>query len=198
LAQSHPDDGVDLFAAYCLFLLDRLFQRFFDELLEAGHASVSQKSAVDEDRWSSPHPRPASLGNVPVDQRPDLGVFPVLFELFHVKLELLGNLFDLLLVQTVVVFEEQIVELPELALFLRRQGGDVSRHGKLVVSNREVLEHQFHLGGVFLEHLLEYRHEPGAVRSLEIVEGGDRHRCLGFALKRGPGDVDLLDEIQDN
>ncbi len=178
------------------FLLDWLFQCFFDQLLEPGGASVSQQPAVDEDRWGAAHPRPVALSQIPVDQRPDPGVFPVLFELFHVQLELLGNLFDLLFVQAVVVFEEQIVELPELALFFRRQGGGGGRHGKLVVSQREVLEHQFHLVGVFLEHLLEYRHQPGAVRSLEIVEGGDRHRCLGLALEGGAGNIDLLDEIQ--
>ena len=109
---------------------------------------------------------------------------------------MLGNLFDLLFVQAVIIFEEQIVELPELALFLRRMGGDGSRHGKLMVSQREVLEHQLHLVGVFLEHLLEYRHEPGTVRSLEIVEGGDRYWCVGIALERRPGNVDLLDKIQ--
>jgi hypothetical protein len=184
------------FAAYCVFLPDLLFQRFFDQLLEARHAPVPQKPAVDEGRWGSPHPRTVALGQIPVDQPSDPGVFPVPFELFDVQFELLSNLFDLFFVQSVVIFEEQIVELPELALFFRRQGSGGSLHGKLVVSQGEILEHQFHLVGVFLEHLLEYRREPGAIRSLEIVEGGDCYRGVSLALEGGVENIDLLDEIQ--
>jgi len=185
--------------ACCLLtLLFLLLQGFFDQLLEPGWASVPQKPAVDKYRWGASNPRLVSFSYIPVDHRPDLGVFPVLVELIHVQLELLGNFFYLLFVQVVVVFEEQIVELPEFALSFRRERGDGSRHGKLVVSNREVLEHQFHLVRVFLEHLLEYRHEPRAVWSLEIVEDGDRYRGVGITLEWGPGNVDLLDEIQKN
>jgi hypothetical protein len=179
-----------------LTLLGLLLQGFFDQLLEPAWASVPQKPAVDKYRWGASNPRSVSLCHVAVDHRLDLRVFPVLVELIHVQLELLGNFFDLLFVQAVVILEEQIVELPEFALSFRCERGNGSRHRKLVVSNREVLEHQFHLVGVFLEHLLEYRHEPGAVRSLEIVEGGDRHRGVGIALEWGLGNVDLLDEIQ--
>jgi hypothetical protein len=42
-----------------------------------------------------------------------------------------------------------------------------------VVAEREVLEDEFDLLGILLEHLLEQRHEPRAVRSLEVIEDGD-------------------------
>jgi hypothetical protein len=54
-----------------------------------------------------------------------------------------------------------------------------------VVSKREMLENEFHTVGVFLEHPLEYRHEPGTVGSLEIVEDRNRHRSVLVALDRG-------------
>lgn len=153
-----------------------LFQRFLDHGLETGQASIPQESAVDKDRGSSSYPHPVTLGHVPFDYCPELRGFLVLVELFHIQVESLRNLSDLLRIQTVIILKEQIVEFPELALFLRRKGRDSGRSGKLVVSQGEVLEDKLHSFGVLLEHLLEHRHKPGAVGSLEIVEGGDHHR----------------------
>jgi hypothetical protein len=45
-----------------------------------------------------------------------------------------------------------------------------------MVSKRIVLENEFNLLGVFLKQLLEYRCEPGAVRSLKV---GKNHYCHG-------------------
>jgi len=111
---------------------------------------------------------------------------------------LLCNLPDFLCIQTVIILEEQIVELPELTLSLRGNGGNRRRPCKLVVSQRKVFEDKFHAVGIFLEHPLEYRHEPRAVGSLEIVEGGDHHWGVRVALERGARNVDLLDEIQED
>jgi hypothetical protein len=48
-----------------------------------------------------------------------------------------------------------------------------------VVSEGKVLKHQPDLLGIFLEHLLEDGDKPRAVRSLEVIEDSNCHRCDG-------------------
>ena len=88
------------------------------------------------------------------------------------------------------------MKFPEPVLFARRMGGNCRRLGKLVVSQREIFKNEFYVLGVFLEHLLEYRHQPGTVRSLEIVESGNHHRCISWTLKRRAFNIHAIDKIK--
>jgi len=48
-----------------------------------------------------------------------------------------------------------------------------------VTSERKVFKDNFYLTGILFEHLPEYRHKPGTVRSLEIIENRNHNRCIG-------------------
>jgi hypothetical protein len=146
---------VELWTRLWFFLNTLLFQRCVDHGLKTGHVSIPQESAVYKNRGGPSNPDAVSLGQVPVDYRLDPRVFLVLAEFFHIQIEFLGNLSDLLCVQTVVVFEEEIVEFPELPLSLRGKGRNSGLLGKPVVPQRKILEYNFHTFGILFEHLLE-------------------------------------------
>lgn len=74
--------------------------------------------------------------------------------------------------------------LPVFSLPLRGQSGEGGLKGELMISEREILDYEFYFFWVLLEHLLEYRHQPGAVRSLEIAEGDDLYFRVRVALNR--------------
>ena len=175
-----------------------VFEYFVDHGLETDQVSIPQKSAVYEDRWGASNSHEVSLSQIPVDYRLNPRVFSVLVELLHIQVELLCNLCDFLLVQAVVILEEQIMEFPEFTLSSRRNDCNSRLPGKFVGAQGEVFEDKFHTFGILLEHLLEYRHKPGTVRSLEVAEDSDHDWCIGIAPERGARDVDLLDEIQCN
>lgn len=73
----------------------------------------------------------------------------------HVEPGCFGKFPDLLRTQLVVVGEYQVMELPELSLVVSSQGREGCRTGKLVIAERKVLENQFDIFRVLLEHLLE-------------------------------------------
>jgi len=84
----------------------------------------------------------------------------------------------------VVALEQQIVELPEFALAVGGQCRLSSFDGKAMSADGEVFKYNFDFLGVLLEHLLEYRHKPGTVGSLEIAEYNDADRCIGPSFDR--------------
>ena len=132
-----------------------LFQRIVDHGLETGHISIPQESAVYKNSGGPSDPDAVSLCRVTIDYRTDSRIFLVLVEFYHIQIEFLCDLFDLLCVQVVVVLEEQIVKFPELPLPLRCQCCDSRQHVKPVVPKREMFEYNFHTFGILLEHLLE-------------------------------------------
>ena len=83
------------------------------------------------------------------------------------------------------------MEFPKFALLLRCNGSLGRLDSEFVVAKRKMLKYDFYLLWVLLEHLLEYRHQPGAVRSLKVTEYGNGNRGILGTLKRGPlyGDI---------
>lgn len=88
------------------------------------------------------------------------------------------------------------MKFPELALFARRMDGNCRRFGKLMIFQRKILKNEFYVLGVFLEHLLEYRHQPSTVQSLEIVKRGNHYRCINWSFKRRAFNTDVMDKIK--
>lgn len=74
--------------------------------------------------------------------------------------------------------------LPVFSLPLCGQSGEGGLERKFMISEGEILDYEFYFFWVLLEHLLEYRHQPGAVRSLEIAEGDDLYFRVRVALYR--------------
>lgn len=150
---------------------------------------------VDEDRWRTAHTGLVGLGNIGVDLGDRVGGLHIAAELLSVQIQTGADFIDGLVVQPVVAFEKLIVKFPELPLFSggnRRLGRFKS---KTMVSQGKILENDFYLLGILLDHLIEDRNEPGTVRSLEIAEYGDRDRCVGRSLGRGGPGVEILDDI---
>ncbi len=79
---------------------------------------------------------------------------------------------------------EEVVVLPVFSLPSCGQRGEGGLEGELMISEGEILDYEFYLFWVLLEHLLEYRHQPGAVRSLEIAEGDDLYFRVRVAFNR--------------
>ena len=107
---------------------------------------------------------------------------------------MLGKFSNLLIIQSIVIFIELVVQFPEFTLFIGSQGGDSSRPGEFVVSEWKVLEYNFHFVFILLEHLFEYRRKPSAVRSLEITEDSYFHRRINSTLEGGVTDIEVLDK----
>jgi hypothetical protein len=53
-----------------------------------------------------------------------------------------------------------------------------------VASERKIFMNNFDFFRILLEHLLEYRYEPGTRRSLKVTEHGDHHWCFEGSLER--------------
>jgi hypothetical protein len=56
--------------------------------------------------------------------------------------------------------------------------------GILVASEGKIFMNHFDFIRVLLEHLLDYRYEPGTRRSLKVAEHGDHHRRFDGSLER--------------
>lgn len=127
---------------------------------------------------------------------PHTGCHALGIESALVQIEEGADLFHLGLIELAVVGEKSVMKVPEPTLGMCRQGGSGSLLGKFMAAQGEVLENEFDLLGVFLEQLLEYRREPGAVGSLKIGKNHHRHRRVGKSLGGRSVNGDLLDEIQ--
>jgi hypothetical protein len=62
-------------------------------------------------------------------------------------------------------------------------------------SEGKVFKNNFYVSRIILEHLLEERNDPRAVRSLKIAEDSNDYRRICRSLKRRSGDVDFVDKI---
>lgn len=70
------------------------------------------------------------------------------------------------------------MELPEFALLVCRKGGGGSFFRKLVFGKWKVFVNELHILRVFVQHLLEQRLKPRAVRSLVVTENGEGNRGM--------------------
>ena len=88
------------------------------------------------------------------------------------------------------------MKLPEFSLTFGRQGRDSRLHGEFMISEGKVFKNHFDVFRIFLEHLLEYRHQPGTVRSLKIIENGNHNGGIFGSLKRSAGNINFLDKVK--
>ncbi len=86
------------------------------------------------------------------------------------------------------------MEFPKLALGMRRDGGLSSFESEFVLAQGKLFKSDFDFLGILLEHLLEYRYQPGTIRSLKVTEHDHGNRCTGHALKGCLQRIDGLDE----
>ena len=103
-----------------------------------------------------------------------------------------------LIVDLFILSKQQIVKRPELSLLL---GGDRSLCrliGICMIAKGKMFKRYIDLSRILLEHLLEYRHKLGTVRSLKVTEHRNGNRRILFALQWRPADVDLLGDINGN
>ncbi len=105
-------------------------------------------------------------------------------EPFPIHTEYYGNVPDLLVAQLLVILEKKVVEFPKFALPVSRDNCRRRLPGILVASERIIFMNHFDFFRVLLEHLLEYRYQPGTRRSLKVTEHGDHHRCFDGSLER--------------
>ena len=133
---------------------------------ETLQAALSLQAPVDENcggTLDSGFPGPL---DVLLNLTPHTGCHALGIESALVQIEEGADLFHLGLIELAVVGEKSVMKVPEPTLGMCRQGCSGSLLGKFMTAQGEVLENEFDLLGVFLEQLLEYRREPGAVGSL--------------------------------
>ena len=94
------------------------------------------------------------------------------------------NVPNLLVAQLLAVLVKQVVEFPKFALPVSRDNCGRRLPGILVASEWIIFMNNFDFFRVLLEHLLEYRYQPGTRRSLKVTEHGDHHRCFDGSLER--------------
>ena len=145
-----------IWAAACL-LLSPFLQFLVNGRLKSLQAGIAQERSIHKDRRSPSHPSLCAVLIILVDDLHDLRVIHVLFKLLHVESQLLGLFLHDLIVQTVVVLKETVMELPELSLLAGRERGRGGFTGELMGVQWKVLEDQFDLALIFFEHLIEER-----------------------------------------
>ncbi len=97
-----------------------------------------------------------------------------------------------------VIFEKLVMVIPEPSLpvgcksrLCCVQCDLLIRAGVIFVNHLDVL-------GVFLQHLLEYRLEPGTVRSLVVLENSHSHHRIFRPPERKSGHIELMHELELN
>ncbi len=120
------------------------------------------------------------LGVLGIDVEPDLA---------GVALE--GVDFEVLLLG-----EQPVVELPELAPLGRHRRRQVGGRGVLVHRQRQVLPDDAHVVAIDLFDPLEGRTDPRAERSLKVRKLGDGHRRVRRPFRWRAGGLDLVDLVR--
>jgi hypothetical protein len=146
--------------------------------------SILQPSPVDKDRRRAPHTQLAAKSGFRIDLGQNPRVIHASLELTGIQTELGSNFFYFAIVQNVVALKQQIMKRPEFALAVGGQGRLRCFGGKGMSADGEVLKYNLDFLGILLEHLLEYRYQPGTVGSLEIAEHNDTDRCIGPSFDR--------------
>ncbi len=130
---------------------------------------------IDKNRGSSPDSGFSGPLNVSFYLIRHLGSLALGVESVLVQLETDPDLFDPDVIELVIAGKKSIMKVPETTLGMCCQGGGGRFSGIFVTVQRKVLENKFDLLGIFLKQLLEYRREPGTVRSLKIGKNHHRH-----------------------
>ena len=113
-----------------------------------------------------------------------------------VEAELLGVALELLALQRVLVREQLLVHLPELALVVRSSTRPRAAIASVVVEGQRVLlEHDAHVVAVRLDDLLDRAFDAAAERALEVAELHDRHERVRGALDRRVADGNFVDGL---
>ncbi len=159
------------------------------------NAAVPQADAIYKYGRGASNPGLPPFQKILIDSLYYCRILLFLFIRFHIQADGPGNLLNFLIVELVVIFKQQIMKLPEFSLLPGGQSCNGGRPGELVTLEGKVFKYDFDGIRIFFEHLLEDRHQPGAIRSLEIIEYGDHHGCVFGALERRAAGIDILDKV---
>ena len=110
------------------------------------------------------------------------GALPILIKLLLIQFELRDNFLYLLVIEAIVIFKKFVVKFPEFVLAAGGQSRHGCLNGKFMTSNREILENDFYIIGIFFEQLLELRHKLRAVPSLKVTEHRNNNRGIDATL----------------
>src|SRR5690606_38875316 len=135
---------------------------------------ADELAAVDQEARRAGDTKRFALGHVVID---GLGVLAAVErgpELRHVQAELLSVLLEVRTLNRLLVGEEQVVVLPELALLVCRQRGLTSEGSVLVEVERELRERDADVVRIGLEDLVDRRVDLGTEGALEVAELDDR------------------------
>src|SRR5688572_3090998 len=127
-----------------------------------------QLLAVDEEGGRAAHARRAAFGGIRLHGGAEAALVDASGEGAALEADLDGVLHELLARKARLVGEEPVVirpELPERARAARRLGGGP---GAVMRAEREILEDEPDLAGIFLEDVVQRPLDPLAVRSLVI------------------------------
>ena len=111
--------------------------------------------SIQEHRRRSANTDLSPVFNILLDQPLAGRRLAVRVELVHIQPHLPGDLQNFLFVDLIVILEQLAVELPELTLFACSQRRHGALMGKLMVGEREVLDHIADVVGKFFQHLLD-------------------------------------------
>jgi hypothetical protein len=137
-----------------------------------------RETSIDENGWGRPHSQIVTEPYILIYSCHYLQIVQVPLEFLHIQTDFAGDIQKLLVVYPLDILEKPIVVFPEFTLFLGSEGSDCGFFGESVIGKGEAQKNQFHLIGVFLEHLLEHGREPRTGRSLKTAENSYLHRCI--------------------
>lgn len=166
-----------------------------DGLFEPVDAARLQQTAVDEHAGGPANTSGYGILHIPTDSALHFCRFLALLEISRVQPQFGGDLVDFLIAELVIIFKKAIVKSPEFTLTLSHHRGGGSFKGVRMIAQGIMFKDHFNPVGVLLEHLLEYRHQPGAIRSLKVAEDHHCHRRVRVALKWTADSVDRVGEI---
>jgi hypothetical protein len=138
--------------------------------------SPVQEAAVDEERWRARDSKGARLGHIVLHTLLQCWIREVLFKLRRIEADLFCILLQVVQRELVLISKQLVMELPEFTLTIRCFSCDRSWPGKLMKIQRVMLPDDAYVVAVSLANLFKGRTDPGAERSLELRELGDRDR----------------------
>ena len=155
-----------------------------------------EELAVDEERRRPARADLAARGRVRLDLRLALLRVERRLELAHVQAQLLRVLLVGGAVHRLLVGEDLVVHLPELALLARGARRDRRRHGVRVERQRQVAPGDADLALVLVHDLGDGRLDARAERALEVGELHDRDERVLGALDRRALDLGAVDRVR--
>ena len=175
------DAGVDRLGGVGDLFVDHLLERL--ERLRAG-----ERAAVDEERRRATRAELGGLILIGLDRRGVLRRVERFLDLGRVEPELARVLLQARAIERLLVLEQLVVRLPELALLVGGQRDLRRRGGVLVERQRVVLPRHADVLAVGLHDLIDRRLDARAERALEVGELDDGDLGLFRALDRRVAD----------